>query len=342
MHLTMPSALVALLVFSAACGEDRTPATATKQTDFASAPTVGTTTTISVLVANKGGEPIAGIPVDFAAAAGGGSVTPATDTTDATGIATASVTLGTTVGANSVTATIVGLAPVTFSATTVAAAAASVKFPAALTVMNVGGTSTLTPTAKDQYGNTATLPTMTWTSRAATATVASTGQVTGVSAGQAMIVAASSAGSDSTLVIVAPSGGPVLRTDLSSFSVTAGSDQAISVILDMRESTDKLGSTAAKIEWDPAVLTYQSQSAATGGPTAVVNTTAAATGTLMLSMADASGFSGQVTLVKLLFKAGAAGKSGTLKLSTTEVTAATSFTSLTAKTVAASMPIVVR
>ena len=72
------------------------------------------------------GTGVAGVTVTFAVASGGGSVTGATATTDANGIATVgSWTLGTTPGANTLTATASGVTitsanPVTFSATGIA------------------------------------------------------------------------------------------------------------------------------------------------------------------------------------------------------------------------------
>jgi adhesin/invasin len=81
----------------------------------------------SVEVTDGLGNPVAGVAVTFAATAGGGSVTPATVTTDITGIATAtSWTLGDTAGTdnNTVTATAAGLngSPVTFTASALSGA----------------------------------------------------------------------------------------------------------------------------------------------------------------------------------------------------------------------------
>jgi hypothetical protein len=82
-----------------------------------------------VLVSDTSGNPVPGVAVTFAVAGGGGSVLPATAvTTGAGGIAAAtSWTLGTTAGANSLTATAApaGIAanPVTFTATAVAGGA---------------------------------------------------------------------------------------------------------------------------------------------------------------------------------------------------------------------------
>ncbi|MEP6730735.1 MAG: Ig-like domain-containing protein, partial [bacterium] len=71
----------------------------------------------SVVVKDANGNPLAGVTVTFTIGSGGGSVTGATAVTDASGIATVgSWTLGTTPGANSLTAT-VGSLNVTFTAT---------------------------------------------------------------------------------------------------------------------------------------------------------------------------------------------------------------------------------
>ena len=77
----------------------------------------------SVRVTDAGGNPVSGVSVTFAVASGGGSTNPASGSsvsTNASGLATlTSWTLGTTAGANSVTATAAGLtgSPVTFNAT---------------------------------------------------------------------------------------------------------------------------------------------------------------------------------------------------------------------------------
>jgi hypothetical protein len=75
----------------------------------------------SVLVRDINNNPVAGVSVTFAVASGGGTVVPTTAlTTDVNGIAqVTSWTLGTTAGANTLTATATGLSgsPVTFTAT---------------------------------------------------------------------------------------------------------------------------------------------------------------------------------------------------------------------------------
>ncbi|UCF19171.1 MAG: Ig-like domain-containing protein [Gemmatimonadota bacterium] len=81
---------------------------------------VGTavTTPPTVMLTDAADNPVAGQEVFFEVASGGGSITGATAVSDADGLAAVgSWTLGTTAGANTLTATTQALAPVTFTAT---------------------------------------------------------------------------------------------------------------------------------------------------------------------------------------------------------------------------------
>lgn len=72
----------------------------------------------SVVVSDAAGNPVAGITVTFAVTAGGGTLQGATPVSDAAGIAkVTSWTMGAAQGTNSVSASITGVAPVTFLAT---------------------------------------------------------------------------------------------------------------------------------------------------------------------------------------------------------------------------------
>ena len=112
----------------------------------------------SVLVTDAKGRPVPGASVTFAVASGGGAVTGATAVTNASGLATVgSWTLGTRAGADSLTATCAGLAPVTFHATGVAGpadAATSTLSPTSPS-LSADGSSTqmLTVQVRDAYGN---------------------------------------------------------------------------------------------------------------------------------------------------------------------------------------------
>jgi 5-hydroxyisourate hydrolase-like protein (transthyretin family) len=80
---------------------------------------VGTAVPIapSVLVTDANGNAKSGVTVTFAVASGGGSISGASASTNAAGVATVgSWTLGSSIGANSLSATVSGLASVTFNA----------------------------------------------------------------------------------------------------------------------------------------------------------------------------------------------------------------------------------
>ena len=70
-----------------------------------------------VLVSDENGAAMAGVVVSFAVTAGGGTLSAATATTDANGRAATRLTLGSQPGTNTVSATVAGLEPVTFTAT---------------------------------------------------------------------------------------------------------------------------------------------------------------------------------------------------------------------------------
>ena len=69
-----------------------------------------------VSVVDEDGAAMAGVVVSFAVTAGGGTLSSATATTDANGRARTRLTLGSEVGTNTVSATVEGLEPVTFTA----------------------------------------------------------------------------------------------------------------------------------------------------------------------------------------------------------------------------------
>src|ERR1019366_8624133 len=117
----------------------------------------------SVSVKDANGNPVSGVRVAFAIATGGGSITGATPTTNASGIATVgSWTLGTTAGANTMTATsgtiggqLTG-SPVTFTATGTAGTATQMfRSSGSLNVATVGTPVTYLPSASvlDVNGN---------------------------------------------------------------------------------------------------------------------------------------------------------------------------------------------
>ncbi len=110
----------------------------------------------SIIVKDQRGNPMANIAVTFAAVLGGGSVSGASQTTSATGVATVGDwVLGTTAGANALTATASGLSPLTFAATGVAGPASAIVKTNDAQSATVGTSVALAPavTVNDANGN---------------------------------------------------------------------------------------------------------------------------------------------------------------------------------------------
>ena len=113
----------------------------------------------SVIVKDGGGNPVGGVTVTFAVAPGSGSITGASQTTNASGIASVgSWTLGTTAGTNTLTATASGLtgSPVTFTATGTAGGAGSIAVSAGDNQTATVNTAVATAPAvivRDQFNN---------------------------------------------------------------------------------------------------------------------------------------------------------------------------------------------
>ncbi len=139
----------------------------------------------SVLVADASGNPVQGASVTFAVVSGGGAVTGATQLTSASGIATVgSWTLGGTAGAQSLSATVGALTPVTFSATANPGAASRLTLstqPSATAVSGLTLGQQPVVRIEDGFGNLVTT---------ATSTVAAAVQGAGASLGGGTSVAA--------------------------------------------------------------------------------------------------------------------------------------------------------
>ncbi|HTE46418.1 MAG TPA: Ig-like domain-containing protein, partial [Gemmatimonadaceae bacterium] len=109
-----------------------------------------------VIVKNAAGAPIDSVVVTFAAVTGAGTLNPTSTRTNASGEATATWTLGPALGAQSATATAGTLAPVTFTATARAGAAATIaKTAGDVQTAIVGANVAVAPSVKvtDAAGN---------------------------------------------------------------------------------------------------------------------------------------------------------------------------------------------
>ncbi|MEO6057085.1 MAG: filamin/ABP280 repeat domain-containing protein [Gemmatimonadales bacterium] len=141
------------------------PAAVAVATGDGQAAPVGTAvpTPPGVLVRDAGGTPLAGIGVRFAAASGGGTVTGENATTGADGVAAVgSWTLGGSVGANTLTATVqsdgVSGNPVTFSATATPGPASAERSavsaaPGSIAASSGSAASAVTVIVRDSRGN---------------------------------------------------------------------------------------------------------------------------------------------------------------------------------------------
>lgn len=111
----------------------------------------------SVKVVTASGKAVPNVRVTFAPAAESGTVVGGVQTTDASGVATVtSWTLGTKAGTSTLTATVEGVAPVSFTATTTAGSPASAAAVASAPLSGLVGTAlSVSPaiTVKDAYGN---------------------------------------------------------------------------------------------------------------------------------------------------------------------------------------------
>ncbi|HKA58887.1 MAG TPA: Ig-like domain-containing protein [Gemmatimonadales bacterium] len=140
---------------------------------------------LAVIVRDQGGAALAGVTVTFAVTGGGGSVSPATRATDASGIAKTRRTLGPNAGTQTTSATAGGLPPAPFTSIAQINGAVNIANSTAGALTDTVGTiraESLTVTVTDQ--NTTAVPgiTVTWASTGGT--VAPTSATTNAS-GQA-------------------------------------------------------------------------------------------------------------------------------------------------------------
>jgi hypothetical protein len=297
----------------------------------------------------SGGNPVANATVVWSTTAG--QLASATSTTNTDGIATNTLsTVGTTAGSVTVTAVSSG-ATASFAITVTAAPSGPTRldYGPDFVVVEPGTTSTaIVATLRDGVGNQVTTPAVAYVSRTpAIATVNASGQVTAVAKGQAIIVATTSAGgttfTDSLLAIVPVANGPVVMTDLARFDLKVDTTFTVAVFANMRTSTDKVGSGKVTLTWDPAVLTYQSNAEGANNVGASVNSSAAATGSIVMAFASSAGWSGKVEIRKVTFKASAtAAKQGALTITANEMFAAAGYADLLPKTVTVVSPLITR
>ncbi len=280
-----------VLVGIAACGSDSptppaSPASVGSATGSGQTATVGQLlgAALSVVVRDDGGQPFAGATVQWAVAAGGGTVSPTSSQTDADGVATTQWTLGGTAGQQSVTATVSGLSPVSFTATAEAGPPTQVVLtPAGPGITALGGTAQLSASVQDAFGNALAGETVEWASAdEAIVTVDASGLATGVAVGSADVSAtvtgSSTAGSTAVTVSQVPAS---VTVDVGAGQVLIGASLQASA--EVRDANDHV-IPSPSIAWssdDEAILTVDGSGMVTGvaaGITDVVATSGAVSG----------------------------------------------------------------
>lgn len=219
----------------------------------------------------------------------------------------------------------------------------SLTYGRALDVISIGATSTVPAVVRDATGAAMPGAPISYVSRApGVAAVNATGVISGVAKGQAIVVATADgfpALTDSVLVVVADPNGPVVISSIDRFTYGAAQTVTLSVFVDFRASTRKLGSATIDVEWDPAQLAFQRIDNGASGVTPTVNTATAPIGILTMAMADVAGFGGRVEMLRITFTTSASPSLGQLRLVAREMTATIDFFNLLAVAVQVTHPL---
>jgi len=187
-----------------------------------------------------------------------------------------------------------------------------------LTTLSPGNTAQLAAVVTDIAGKQLSPSLATWTSRApSVATVSSTGLVTSVVSGSAIVVATAAPGvADSLVVTIGDAtilpGNPIALalTGSRSFGVgKVGQPIAIDVVVDLKAvPIERLGSYNARLTWNAGVLRFDSTQAGTFVAPVVIPDTAAG-GILRFNATDPVGATGFLTLAHVWFTATGPGAS---------------------------------
>ena len=161
----------------------------------------------TVRVVDGSGRAVSGATVRWQVRSGGGSLNTGSTTTNSSGEAQVTWTLGTTAGRQEIVASTDGASSLVFNATANPGPVARINVAPGSSSLDVGGTIRLSAEAWDQYDNRISGPDVSWsTSASGVATVGTGGLVTAVSAGSATIRGTSNGHSDTHSVTVSDQG----------------------------------------------------------------------------------------------------------------------------------------
>jgi len=230
------------------------------------APVGASAGTFAVKVVDAAGLAVSGVAVTFTTT-GSATVSPTATTTDASGLASTQVTLGTIAGAVTVTGTAAGVTTAVTSAINATAGPATkiVIAPKTLQLVAIGDTARVIALAQDQYGNLAGTSTIAFSVVDGTlVSVDATGLVRALRQGGTTFVISSSSGkADTTTVTVLPAGssnctglvGPTTMAvgDVQTFSgaqygcLSGSASGAEFAMVAFNSSTDQTNSLSASI-----------------------------------------------------------------------------------------------
>ncbi len=224
-----------------------------------------------------------------------------------------------------VTAAAASNSPLAIGVTLVVTQGGTITFGTAtekLRVLDVGSALTPSLTARDQFGQPMATGPVTFASRASSvATVDAQGRITAVGEGATWVAAIATNSADSVFVIVPrAAGGPVLRSDLTTYLVTAGDVTTINVVLDARQTS--VGAATVAVGYTTATGVFGSgvtYTVPTGPPVPVAASTNR--GVIRVSVASATALTGEIALLRLRVPTPTAGLSGVITLTVTEIVA---------------------
>ena len=226
----------------------------------------------------------------------GRSVTWSSDNTSiatvSTGTVSTSVVFGVATGTANITATSEGQSG--FAGITVAPQLGFGSSGEKIRIVDIG--SVFTPALSGPSSSTTT-----FVSRATSvATVDAQGRITGVGEGQVWVAATAPGWVADSVHVIVPrtSTGPVLRSDLTTFNVKAGSTIVINIILDTRSTPIGGAELSVGYTTSPALFTSGTW-AATGSPAPVVSNLQG--GVLRVSLASGSPLTGELAMLRLDF-----------------------------------------
>lgn len=286
---TTPGALVLLtLLGTAACKDKGTepppsPAAIQKLSADPATGTVGQALgeALTLKVVTTDGAPVPDVAVAWSVTLGGGSVSAAGTTTDASGETSVTWTLGTTTGTQQVTATVTGITPAIFSATATADVASTLAVaPVDLTFAALQDTATIDLTAEDGFGNQLPDTAVSWASLDEGVAVPVAGdRIASVGVGATSIIITADALADTIPVEVYQA---IADVTLTPDSVTFLAADTVTLAVAVTDSNGVALSPAASVVWassDTAVATVDATGLVTGIDPGLAVISAEATGT---------------------------------------------------------------